>query len=109
MEPVYFLVSLMVPSSLLIVSFVAPAGPAFVVLVSHLGKVVSDHLTVFDADGPHYSCSQQLYFLRHGRIGRQAGCDVDVVLDGLALLIFKDLGKAVEQREPELRVVAVSC
>ena len=78
------------------------------VLFSHLGKVVSNHLPVFQADGPHNGRPQQLYLLRHGRIGRQTGRDVDVVLDGLVLLIFKDLRKAVEQREPELRMVAVS-
>lgn len=99
---------LLLVCELVVVALVAAARPAFVILVGHLGEIVSNHLAVLETDGPGHCCSELFESVRDGGICHQAACDVDIVRQGLsAVLVSENLGEAVKQREAKLGVVAV--
>lgn len=78
------------------------------VLVRHLHEVVAKRLAVLDAKRPQHRRAEVLQVATHGRVGRQAGRDVDGFRQGLVLAVPEYVRVAIEEREREVRVIAVS-
>lgn len=92
-----------------VVTLVTATGPTLVVLFRHFREFITEILTIFKANRPKDRRTERLQPTRYGRVSTEARCDVNLVVEKMAIVAPEDLGEAIRQGESQRRVISVKC
>ena len=89
-----------------IVALIAAAGPSLVILVGHLGELITESLPIFQPDGPGNSCSEKFQLVGYTSVRGQACRYIHCMNQRFTIIISEYLGETVEQRKLKRRFIS---